>query len=127
LSWIVFLYFTELSPALRTLLFAAIGFSAGSLIIGFAFAREVNHPGASGTVAGVVNMSVLGFAALQQSGMGWILDRNWKGAMLEGARIYDAAAYHAAFLWLAIGALVGVVSVALTRETYCRLRFGADN
>lgn len=124
--WLVFLYFSELSPALRTLLFAAIGFTAGSLIIGFAFAREVNHPGASGTVAGVVNMSVLGFAAIQQSGMGWILDRNWKGVMLEGARIYDAAAYHAAFFWLAVSALVGVVSVALTRETYCRLRFGAD-
>lgn len=126
LCWLAFLYLTELSPALLSLLFAAIGFTAGSLIIGFAFAREVNHPGASGTVAGVVNMSVLGFAALQQSGMGWILDRNWKGGMLEGARIYDAAAYHAAFLWLAVSALVGAVSVALTRETYCRLKVVAE-
>jgi hypothetical protein len=46
--------------------------------------------------------------------------------MLEGARIYDAAAYHAAFLWLAISALGAVVSVALTRETGCRLRFDSD-
>ena len=122
LGWAAFLLFDGLPPTLAYLLFATIGFTAGSLIIGFAFAREVNHPGAASTVAGVVNMSVLSFAAIQQSGMGWILDRNWKGFMLEGARIYDAAAYQAAFLWLAVSALLSAVSVALTRETYCQLR-----
>ncbi|MBW8307260.1 MAG: hypothetical protein K0M46_10645, partial [Thiobacillus sp.] len=115
----------DLSPSALYLLFAAIGFSAGGLIIGFAFSREVNHPGAAGTVGGVVNMAVLGFAAIQQSAMGWILDRNWQGATIEGARIYDAAAYHAAFLWLAVSAAGAVGFVALTRETYCRLRFDA--
>jgi len=58
--------------------------------------------------------------------MGWILDRNWQGTMIEGARVYDAAAYHAAFLWLAISALGAVVFVALTRETHSRLRFDTD-
>jgi len=123
IGWAVFLLFPELSATARYVLFAAIGFSAGGLIIGFAFAREVNHPGAAGTVGGVVNMAVLGFAAIQQSAMGWILDRNWQGAMIEGARIYDAAAYHAAFLWLGASALGAVLFVALSRETYCRLRF----
>ena len=126
LGWGGFLLAPDLSHAARYLLFAVIGFSAGGLIVGFAFSREVNHPGAAGTVGGVVNMAVLGFAAIQQSAMGWILDRNWQGALVDGARIYDAAAYHAAFLWLAISALGAVVSVALTRETYCRLRFDAD-
>jgi hypothetical protein len=59
--------------------------------------------------------------------MGWILDRNWQGAMIEGARIYDAAAYQAAFLWLGISAVGAVLFVALTRETYCRLRFDSDD
>ncbi len=125
LGWAGFLLSPDLMPVARYLLFAAIGFSAGGLIIGFAFAREVNHPGAAGTVGGVVNMAVLGFAAIQQSAMGWILDRNWQGAMITGARIYDAAAYHAAFVWLAISAVGAVLAVALTRETYCRLRFGS--
>lgn len=123
LGWIVFLLVPDLPAAARYLLFAVIGFAAGGAIIGFAFSREVNHPGAAGAVGGVVNMAVLGFAAIQQSGMGWILDRNWKGAMIEGARVYDAAAYHAAFTWLAVSALGAVASVALTRETHCRLRF----
>lgn len=125
-GWAAFLLVPDLAPHARYLLFAVIGFSAGGLIIGFAFSREVTHPGAAGTVGGVVNMAVLGFAAIQQSAMGWILDRNWQGAMLDGARVYDAAAYHAAFVWLAISALGAVASVALTRETCCRLRFDAD-
>ena len=124
--WVIFLLHEGLPADALYLLFAAIGFSAGGLIVGFAFSREVNHPGAAGTVGGVVNMAVLGFAAIQQSAIGWILDRNWQGVMIEGARVYDAAAYHAAFLWLAISALGAVVFVALTRETHCRLRFDAD-
>lgn len=124
--WVIFLVVEGLTASALYLLFSAIGFSAGGIIIGFAFSREVNHPGAAGTVGGVVNMSVLGFAAIQQSAMGWILDRNWQGAIIEGARVYDAAAYHAAFRWLAISALGAVVFVALTRETYCRLRFDFD-
>jgi len=127
LGWVLFLLIDDLSATSLYLLFAAIGFSAGGLIIGFAFSREVNHPGAAGTVGGVVNMAVLGFAAIQQSAMGWILDRNWQGATIEGARIYDAAAYHAAFLWLAVSALGAVLAVTLTRETYCRLRFDSDD
>ncbi|MBW8372026.1 MAG: MFS transporter [Thiobacillus sp.] len=127
LGWVIFLLIDDLSATALYLLFAAIGFSAGGLIIGFAFSREVNHPGAAGTVGGVVNMAVLGFAALQQSAMGWILDRNWQGDLIEGARIYDAAAYHAAFRWLAFSAVGAVLFVALTRETYCRLRFDSDD
>jgi sugar phosphate permease len=126
LGWMIFLLAPDLPATARHALFAAIGFSAGGLIIGFAFAREVTHPGAAGTVGGVVNMAVLGFAALQQSAMGWILDRNWQGAMIEGARVYDAAAYHAAFLWLAVSAVGAVVFVSLTRETGCRLRFDSE-
>jgi len=127
LCWVFFLLVDGLPASALYLLFAAIGFSAGGIIIGFAFSREVNHPGAAGTVGGVVNMAVLGFAAIQQSAMGWILDRNWQGAMVEGARIYDAAAYHAAFTWLAVSAVGALLAVALTRETYCRLRFEADD
>ena len=127
LGWLVFLLVDALSAGMLALLFTAIGFSAGGLIIGFAFSREVNHPGAAGTVGGVVNMAVLGFAAIQQSTMGWILDRNWRDATINGARVYDVAAYDAAFFWLAVSALAAVAFVALPRETHCRLRFDSDD
>ncbi len=127
LGWGIFLSVDNLSASALYFLFGLIGFSAGGLIIGFAFTREVNHLGAAGTATGAVNMAVLGFAAIQQSAIGWILDRNWHGETIKDTPIYDAAAYHAAFLWLAISAVGAVVFVALTRETYCRLRFDSSD
>ena len=81
-------------------LFAAIGFASGAMIIGFAHSREANHPGAAGAVGGVVNMGPIGFAAILQPLLGSILDGHWDGLLVNGARIYDADAYSAAFLWL---------------------------
>ncbi len=62
-AWVLFLLIDDLSVSALYLLFAVIGFSAGGLIIGFAFSREVNHPGAAGTVGGVVNMALKRCAA----------------------------------------------------------------
>ncbi len=52
--------------------------------------------------------------------VGWVLDRSWSGALAEGVRIYDFAAYRAGFspmlAWLALA----LVLLAFTRETHCR-------
>lgn len=124
LLWGVFLFLDDLPTAALFPLFAAIGFSSGGLIIGFAFAREANHPGAAGAVGGVVNMATLGFGAIQQQLLGGILDRRWDGVMVEGARVYSSAAYLEAFLWLFVSAGLAAFAVLLTRETYCRSRYG---
>ena len=55
------------SPAPSTFprpLLALIGFSSAGLIIGFAFAREVNHPGASGAVSGKAYSASIGLSYL---------------------------------------------------------------
>jgi hypothetical protein len=103
-------------------LFAAIGFTSGALIIGFAHSREANHPGAAGAVAGVVNMGPIGFAAILQPLLGSILDGHWGGMLVNGARIYGASAYSAAFLWLFLSSGLSVAAVYFTRETHCRIR-----
>jgi hypothetical protein len=54
--------------------------------------------------------------------LGKILDAHWNGMLVNGARIYDAAAYSAAFLWLLVSAAAAIVMVYLTRESYCRMR-----
>jgi len=118
--WGVFL-FVELPYILLYPLLALVGFMSAGLIIGFAFAREVNHPGASGAVGGVVNMSVLGIAAIMQPVLGLILDTHWEGVLVNGARVYNSAAYSAAFIWLFISTLLAVIMVAFTKESYCRL------
>ena len=121
LFWGVFL-FVELPYQLLYPLLALVGFSSAGLIIGFAFAREVNHPGASGAVGGVVNMSVLGIAAIMQPVLGGILDSHWDGVLVNGARVYNSGAYFSAFIWLFISTALAVVMVFFTRESYCRIR-----
>jgi sugar phosphate permease len=121
LFWAIFL-FVRLPYIMLFPLLGAIGFTSGALIIGFAAAREINHPGAAGAVGGVVNMSVLGVAAIMQPVLGKILDSHWQGRLVEGARVYDQAAYSAAFIWLLAGTALSVVMVFLTRETYCRIQ-----
>jgi sugar phosphate permease len=120
--WGVFLFWGTIPRVLLYPLFAAIGFTSGALIIGFAHSREANHPGAAGAVGGVVNMGPLGFAALLQPCLGTILDRHWDGLLVDGVRIYDAGAYSAAFLWLFLSSCLSVAAVYFTRETYCRIR-----
>lgn len=121
LFWSIFL-FAELPYILLYPLLAAVGFSSGALIIGFAFAREVNHPGASGAVGGVVNMSVLGIAAIMQPVLGKILDSHWDGTLQNGARIYNNAAYSSAFIWFLACTTLSVIMVLLTRESFCRVQ-----
>ncbi len=121
LFWACFL-FADIPHLLLYPLLALIGFSSGALIIGFAFARELNDPGAAGAVGGVVNMSVLGIAAIMQPLLGKILDLHWQGNMVEGARVYGAEAYSDAFFWLFASTLLAVVMVLFTRETYCRVQ-----
>ena len=54
---------------------------------------------------------------------GWtLLDRNWGGVLVEGARVYDASAYRAGFATMLAWAVVALVLLALTRETYCRVQ-----
>lgn len=108
-------------PAVTMLCFVC-GFGGSSQIVGFAAAREHNDAMLSGTAIGLVNGVVTGAGALYQPLLGFVLDLNWNGRMLDGARIYDAAAYRAAFTFLVAGAAVGLVCTLLMRETYCRQR-----
>ena len=73
-------------------------------------------------VGGVVNMSVLGVAAIMQPVLGKILDLHWLGEIVEGARVYNQEAYSAAFIWLLVSSALAVVMVFFTTETYCRMR-----
>lgn len=121
LLWAVFL-FVDISSTLLYPLLAVIGFSSGAVIIGFAFAREVNHPGAAGATGGVVNMSVLGIAAIMQPVLGKILDYHWEGILQNGVRIYNSAAYSSAFIWFVISTTTAVAMLFFTRESYCQIQ-----
>ena len=93
------------------------GFTASAMVLGFAVVKERNAAGAAALALAVVNTFVVGSGALLQPAIGWLLDRSWTGAMADGARIYDAAAYGAALALLPPLFLAALAAVAVSRET----------
>jgi hypothetical protein len=52
--------------------------------------------------------------------VGWMLDRNWHGEMLDGVKIYSLNAYHDGFTLMIVWAALSFGLLFFTRETYCR-------
>jgi len=74
----------------------------------------------SGAVTGICNMGYMMGSMILQPLMGWVLDRNWKGGVQNGARIYDTGAYHAAFALIVAWSILTIVLIGITKETSCR-------
>jgi hypothetical protein len=55
-----------------------------------------------------------------QPAVGWVLDQKWEGLIVDGVRIYRLEAYQAGFSLMIFWAVLSVLLVALTKETYCR-------
>lgn len=119
LGWAAII-FLPLPLWLLVVTLVATGLVSGNLIIGFAFAKESVPARLMGTASGVCNMGPLLGGMLLQPGVGWVLDRNWRGASEGGARLYDAAAYQAGFglMFASIALSLGLILFA--RESYCR-------
>ena len=69
---------------------------------------------------GLINIGPFLMAALLQIVFGLVLDRQWDGGMLEGARIYGLAAYRAGILTILAGAFLYVLGALTLKETHCR-------
>jgi hypothetical protein len=52
--------------------------------------------------------------------IGAVLDRLWGGAVQDGARVYDLAAYRAGFTLMMVWLVGSLVAILFTRETHCR-------
>jgi MFS family permease len=90
------------------------------MIISFAYIKESVPSHLSGTATGVINMGVMMGPMLLQPAIGWMLDRNWDGQLVNGARIYSLPAYHQAFLPMTGWVILSFVLILFTRETLCR-------
>jgi len=98
------------------------GVFGGGMVLCFAAGREHNPAWASGAALGVVNMFSMSAGAIFQPLLGWLLDRNWDGAMEAGKRVYSAEAFQDAVWVLVLMQGVALAAALLTRETHCRPR-----
>lgn len=82
-------------------------FVGGAGFITFTSIKNRHPSAASGSATGAVNS--LGFVgvAILPTVMGWLLDRYWTGELIDGARVYTALGYRAAF---AVAALMGLIA-----------------
>jgi sugar phosphate permease len=119
-GWIVMIYATGLPLAVFTVVAAVTSFATGCVIIAFAYGRESVPARHMGTVTATTNIGNMLGNVLLQPGIGMLLDRNWTGVMVKGARLYSAEAYQTGFILIVGWALLSCVLIALTRETDCR-------
>lgn len=105
--------------AAQALLLAG-GLASGANPVAFAFTREHNRAERAATAMGFVNLLNMGLAAVFQPLLGWLLDLNWDGRLIEGARIYSVATYRTAFVSIVVLGIIGIVAALLVRETHCR-------
>jgi sugar phosphate permease len=119
IGWIVMIY-VRLPLFAFTGVAAITSFATGCVIIAFAYARESVPARHMGTVTATTNIGNMLGNVLLQPGIGMLLDRHWTGATFKGARVYGVEAYQTGFVLIVGWSLLSFVSIALTKETFCR-------
>lgn len=93
-----------------------IGIAAGSMVVSFAFGKDLVGGHKTATITACVNLSVtLGAIGLQPL-FGAILDWRWTGLLIEGVRRYDAQAFQWGFAATAFWILLTLISLAATQD-----------
>ncbi len=93
-----------------------IGISAGSMVISFAYGKDLVGGQKTATITSIVNLSVtLGAIGLQPL-FGAILDWRWNGLLVEGVRRYDGPAFQWGFAATAIWIGLTVLSLMAARD-----------
>ena len=114
------IYATPNNTSLLMLLIFLIGAGGSAMTVCFGSVKELNNASYSSTSLGLMNMCIVGSGSVMQPLIGWLLDRNWSGEMLDGARIYNGSNYSLAFSSLLALNLLAFVAACLLRETHCR-------
>jgi MFS family permease len=119
-SMAALIYLPDLPLTAAQALLLVGGVASGSVPTCFAFTREHNRAERAATAMGLVNLLNMGTAAVFQPLLGWLLDLNWDGQLVDGARLYSVATYRTAFLSMVALGIIGIVTAVLVRETRCQ-------
>ena len=120
IGWGVIVFVAPMPLHLLIPIMLVTGFASGCIIVSFAFAKESVPPELTGTVSGIINMGVIMGPTLLQPAVGWVLDKNWNGMLVNGARVYDLAAFQTGFSLMIGWAVLSLALLFFTRETGCR-------
>ena len=119
-SFAIILFFTPDNIYGLLILMFITGGSGSSMTICFVVAKELNRPAFGSTAVGLMNTFVVGSGAVMQPLIGWLLDLNWQGTIVDGARIYSESNYAYALSSLLVVNAIALICTYLLRETYCK-------
>ncbi len=101
---------------LTNLVLWLIGIAAGSMVISFAYGKDLVGGQKTATITACVNLSVtLGAIGLQPL-FGAILDWRWNGLLVDNVRRYDASAFQWGFAATALWVALTFIALSLARD-----------
>lgn len=107
-------------PFVLTALFVVNGASGCVMVIVFGSMRELNAPENNATALAMLNMFIVGSGAVMQPLVGWLLDINWQGEIVNGARVYGQSAYASGLLAIIAANVLALICCFGVKETHCR-------
>ena len=119
-GWSVLFYTGDLALSIFIPVAAVTSFASGAVVLGFAYSKESVPAKFLGTISGTTNIGNMIGPALLQPGIGWVLDKNWTGTMMNGVHVYGLHAFRLGFLLMIGWLLMSSLLLSFTKETYCR-------
>ena len=116
----IILYVPNLPLAFLYVLMFLFGALNTGVSVSYAVSGEINVRKIAGTSVSFANMASVLVGMMFQPIVGWLLDVNWDGKMVNGVHYYSAVDYRWAMLSLIGCLIVCCVSVFFIRETNCK-------
>jgi sugar phosphate permease len=115
------LYLPHMPIALLFGLLFLYGMSNIGVATCYAVACEFNPKRVAGTSMGFTNMASVIVGAAFQPVIGWLLDLNWDGVMLNGAPLFSADNFRHSVFVLPLCFIVCLIGVVFLKETHCQI------
>lgn len=95
------------------------GFFLGTQPITFSITRDLCRSKVIGTAIGLTNFVIM-ISGVSAFLIGALLDHFWKGAIMNGLRVYSTQNYQLALLVIPISLIISVFLTFFLQETYCQ-------
>ena len=119
-GWSAMFYIDAMPLTLFVVIAAFTSMASGAVVLGFAHSKESVPAQFLGTISGTTNIGNMIGPTMLQPGIGWVLDKNWTGKMMNGAHVYDVHAFRAGFILMVVWLVLSSILLSCTKETYCK-------
>lgn len=114
LSYVI--YASQMETFFLFLLLFLVGIATSAQLLTYSFAMELNNKEAKGTAAALTNFFVFLFGSILQPLIGFILDYEWSGTLLDGIPFYDPQTYRIAMSIFPISLVLAFVFALFLHE-----------